>query len=183
MQFDDNPFALDRQGHGTFVCAIIAASPGQRETGIPGNCPLPGLAHRAELYIFHVFTDSQVSMTSWLLDAFNYAISRRLHVINLSFGGPDFLDQQFVDKVRTVLRISPFPTFMFRLVATVYKQLSHPNDVGYANKGFLLFPKDVFSFQFDHLSAASRSADTHDNACGLSVIPEIGLHLEVGCTF
>ncbi len=40
-----------------------------------------------------------MSMTSWFLDAFNYAIARRLHVINLSIGGPDFMDQPFVDKV------------------------------------------------------------------------------------
>lgn len=38
-------------------------------------------------------------MTSWFLDAFNYAIIKRLHVINLSNGGPDFMDQPFVDKV------------------------------------------------------------------------------------
>ncbi|KAF5405447.1 Membrane-bound transcription factor site-1 protease [Paragonimus heterotremus] len=62
-------------------------------------CPVPGIAPQADLYVFRVFTDNQVSYTSWFLDAFNYAISRRLHVINLSVGGPDFLDLPFVDKV------------------------------------------------------------------------------------
>lgn len=47
-----------------------------------------------------VFTDDQVSYTSWFLDAFNYAIACNLDVVNLSIGGPDFLDQPFVDKVR-----------------------------------------------------------------------------------
>jgi hypothetical protein len=42
---------------------------------------------------------SQVSYTSWFLDAFNYAILKRIDVLNLSIGGPDFLDQPFVDKV------------------------------------------------------------------------------------
>ncbi|CAH8646413.1 unnamed protein product [Dicrocoelium dendriticum] len=57
------------------------------------------MAPFADLYIFRVFTDSQISYTSWFLDAFNYAISLKLHVINLSVGGPDFMDQPFVDKV------------------------------------------------------------------------------------
>ena len=43
---------------------------------------------------------AQVSYTSWFLDAFNYAILARMQIINLSIGGPDFLDQPFVDKVR-----------------------------------------------------------------------------------
>jgi subtilisin family serine protease len=49
-----------------------------------------------------VFTDDQVSYTSWFMDAFNYAIQSRLHIINLSIGGPDFLDAPFVDKVLEV---------------------------------------------------------------------------------
>lgn len=46
-----------------------------------------------------VFTDDQVSYTSWFLDAFNYAIASKLTVINLSIGGPDFLDLPFIEKV------------------------------------------------------------------------------------
>ncbi len=45
---------------------------------------------------------SQVSYTSWFLDAFNYAIATKMHVINLSIGGPDHLDKPFVDKVLEV---------------------------------------------------------------------------------
>lgn len=33
------------------------------------------------------------------MDAFNHAILRRVTVLNLSIGGPDFMDQPFVDKV------------------------------------------------------------------------------------
>ncbi|KAK4468020.1 hypothetical protein MN116_008198 [Schistosoma mekongi] len=101
---DDSIEALDRHGHGTFVTGLIAAqnpnfyywNSKQRDDS---NCPPWGFAPQADLFIFRVFTDTQVSYTSWFLDAFNYAISRKLHVINLSIGGPDFLDKPFVDKV------------------------------------------------------------------------------------
>ena len=48
---------------------------------------------------FRVFTNKQVSYTSWFLDAFNYAILKKIDVLNLSIGGPDFMDVPFVDKV------------------------------------------------------------------------------------
>ena len=36
--------------------------------------------------VFRVFTNDQVSYTSWFLDAFNYAIWRGIDVLNLSIG-------------------------------------------------------------------------------------------------
>lgn len=78
----------DSLGHGTFVAGVIASS---------AECL--GFAPDAQLYIFRVFTNNQVSYTSWFLDAFNYAILKKVDVLNLSIGGPDFLDQPFVDKV------------------------------------------------------------------------------------
>ena len=41
-----------------------------------------------------------MSYTSWFLDAFNYAIATNMDVLNLSIGGPDYLDLPFVEKVR-----------------------------------------------------------------------------------
>ncbi|XP_057334911.1 membrane-bound transcription factor site-1 protease [Microplitis mediator] len=79
----------DTLGHGTFVAGVIASS--SREC--------LGLAPDAELHIFRVFTNEQVSYTSWFLDAFNYAILSKITVLNLSIGGPDFMDHPFVDKV------------------------------------------------------------------------------------
>lgn len=78
----------DGLGHGTFVAGVISSQT---------DCK--GFAPDAELYIFRVFTNNQVSYTSWFLDAFNYAIHRKINVLNLSIGGPDFMDHPFVDKV------------------------------------------------------------------------------------
>ena len=78
----------DGLGHGTFVAGVIASS---------AECM--GFAPEADLHIYRVFTDKQVSYTSWFLDAFNYAILKKVNVLNLSIGGPDFMDQPFVDKV------------------------------------------------------------------------------------
>ena len=54
---------------------------------------------------------SQVSYTSWFLDAFNYAIATEMNIVNLSIGGPDYLDLPFVEKVRehtpTPLELKP----------------------------------------------------------------------------
>ena len=60
----------------------------------------PGLAPDVLIHTFKVFTNDQVSFSSWFLDAFNYAIATKMHVVNLSIGGPDYLDRPFVDKVR-----------------------------------------------------------------------------------
>ncbi|UXI19114.1 uncharacterized protein NH340_JMT05057 [Sarcoptes scabiei] len=78
----------DTIGHGTFVAGLIASSQ---------ECL--GFAPDAELYIFKVFTKNQISYTSWFLDAFNYAILKKINVLNLSIGGPDFMDHPFIDKV------------------------------------------------------------------------------------
>lgn len=78
----------DGLGHGTFVAGVIASYK---------DCL--GFAPDADLYIFRVFTNKQVSYTSWFLDAFNYAILKKINILNLSIGGPDFMDQPFVDKV------------------------------------------------------------------------------------
>ncbi|GAB2216326.1 hypothetical protein Droror1_Dr00024098 [Drosera rotundifolia] len=79
----------DNLGHGTFVAVVIA--------GQDSECL--GFAPDAEIYAFRVFTDAQVSYTSWFLGAFNYAIAIFLDVLNLSIGGSDHLGLPFVEKV------------------------------------------------------------------------------------
>lgn len=78
----------DLIGHGTFVAGVIASD---------SECL--GFAPDAEIYSFRVFTEKRVSYTAWFLDAFNFAIQKRINVLNLSIGGPDFLDRPFVEKV------------------------------------------------------------------------------------
>lgn len=78
----------DGLGHGTFVAGVIAS---HREC--------LGFAPDADIFVFRVFTNNQVSYTSWFLDAFNYAILKKINILNLSIGGPDFMDHPFVDKV------------------------------------------------------------------------------------
>lgn len=80
----------DAIGHGTHVTGVI----GGRDQGCPGVAP------DSILHSFRLFSSQQVSYTSWFLDAFNYALFLEVDVVNLSIGGPDFMDQPFVDKIR-----------------------------------------------------------------------------------
>lgn len=107
----------DGVSHGTFVAGVIASSK---------DCL--GLAPDAELHIYRVFTNNQVSYTSWFLDAFNYAILRKIHVLNLSIGGPDFLDHPFVDKV---LELTANKVIMVSAIGNdgpLYGTLNNPGD-------------------------------------------------------
>nr|XP_016940228.2 membrane-bound transcription factor site-1 protease isoform X2 [Drosophila suzukii] len=107
----------DKVSHGTFVAGVIASS---REC--------LGFAPDADLYIFKVFTNSQVSYTSWFLDAFNYAIYRKINILNLSIGGPDFMDSPFVEKV---LELSANNVIMISAAGNdgpLYGTLNNPGD-------------------------------------------------------
>lgn len=107
----------DGVSHGTFVAGVIASSK---------ECL--GVAPDAELHIYRVFTNNQVSYTSWFLDAFNYAILRKIHVLNLSIGGPDFLDHPFVDKV---LELTANKVIMVSAIGNdgpLYGTLNNPGD-------------------------------------------------------
>lgn len=107
----------DGVSHGTFVAGVIASSK---------ECL--GFAPDAELHIYRVFTNNQVSYTSWFLDAFNYAILKKIHVLNLSIGGPDFLDHPFVDKV---LELTANKVIMVSAIGNdgpLYGTLNNPGD-------------------------------------------------------
>lgn len=90
INWTHEPKNADSVGHGTFVAGVIS--------GTDDKCP--GIAPEAELYVFRMFTGEQLSFTSWYLDAFNYALFKKINVLNLSTGGPDFQDIPFVDKVQ-----------------------------------------------------------------------------------
>lgn len=107
----------DGVSHGTFVAGVIASSK---------DCL--GFAPDAELHIYRVFTNNQVSYTSWFLDAFNYAILRKIHVLNLSIGGPDISDHPFVDKV---LELTANKVIMVSAIGNdgpLYGTLNNPGD-------------------------------------------------------
>jgi hypothetical protein len=63
-EWTDENTLLDGLGHGTFVAGVVASKHG----------PCHGFAENAEIHTFRVFTQRQMSFTSWFLDAFNYAI-------------------------------------------------------------------------------------------------------------
>ena len=84
----------DTFGHGTFISSLVG--------GVSPECP--GFAPDSILRIHKVFTNQQVSYTSWFLDAFNHVLWRGdIDVINLSVGGPDFSDRPFGDKVKEIV--------------------------------------------------------------------------------
>ena len=62
-------------------------------------------AHQGTALKVRSISPVQVSYTSWFLDAFNYAIATEMNVVNLSIGGPDYLDEPFVDKACPASRL------------------------------------------------------------------------------
>ena len=89
INWTDDRQLHDGIGHGTFVAGVMCSA----------HAACPGWAPDASLFVFRVFTNDQVSYTSWFLDAFNYAIWRGIDVLNLSIGGPDHGDAPFVEKI------------------------------------------------------------------------------------
>ena len=87
----DEPGLGDGVGHGTFVAGVIASFKG-----------CLGFAPDAELYTYRVFTNDQVSFTSWFLDAFNYAMYRD-GCFEFEHWGPDYMDIPFFEKIREAI--------------------------------------------------------------------------------
>lgn len=130
----------DSLGHGTYVAGLVASSK---------ECF--GFAPDADLHIFRVFTNKQVSYTSWFLDAFNYAIFKRyflppspmcsapwnlnrpfffsrINIINLSIGGPDFMDKPFIEKVWELSANNVLMVSAIGNDGPVYGTLNNPAD-------------------------------------------------------
>lgn len=112
------PTLEDGLGHGSFVAGVIA--------GTSPSCP--GLAPEVEIHTFRVFTNDQVSYTSWFLDAFNYAIATEMDVVNLSIGGPDHLDEPFVEKVGEVTSAGIIMVSAIGNDGPLYGTLNNPAD-------------------------------------------------------
>lgn len=112
------PTLADGLGHGSFVAGVIAGK----------NPKCPGLAPNVSIYTFRVFTNDQVSFTSWFLDAFNYAMATDMDVLNLSIGGPDFMDAPFVDKVMEVTSSGIIMTSAIGNDGPTYGTMNNPAD-------------------------------------------------------
>ena len=108
----------DGLGHGSFVAGVIA--------GNFEECA--GLAPDAQIHTFRVFTTAQNSYTSWFLDGFNYAIASGMHVLNLSIGGPDYLDIPFVDKVHEITAAGIIMISAIGNDGPLYGTLNNPAD-------------------------------------------------------
>lgn len=108
---------VDNLGHGTFVTGVIASQ---------AECR--GFVPDADLYIFRVFNTKQNSFTSWFLDAFNYAITIGINVLNLSIGGPDYLDRPFVEKVNEMTANGIIVISAIGNDGPVYGTLNNPAD-------------------------------------------------------
>jgi len=108
----------DGLGHGSFVAGVIA--------GTGKECR--GIAPDAEIHTFRVFTNDQNSYTSWFLDGFNYAIASGVHVLNLSIGGPDYLDAPFVDKVHEIVAAGIIMISAIGNDGPLYGTLNNPAD-------------------------------------------------------
>ena len=91
--FTTEPTLSDSLGHGSFVAGVIGST----------NRQCLGFAQDVEIHTFRVYTNQQISYTSWFMDAFNYAIISEMEIINVSIGGPDFLDLPFADKTLEVI--------------------------------------------------------------------------------
>ncbi len=104
---------------------------------------------RTKPFFFFFSVSFQVSYTSWFLDAFNYAILKRIDVLNLSIGGPDFMDRPFVDKVWELTANGVIMVSAIGNDGPLYGTLNNPADqmdvigVGGINFEviFFLFPK------------------------------------------
>lgn len=147
----------DGVSHGTFVAGIVASSK---------ECF--GFAPDAQLYIYRVFTNNQVSYTSWFLDAFNYAILKRMHVLNLSIGGPDFMDHPFVDKV---LELTANKVIMISAIGNdgpLYGTLNNPGDQSdVIGVGGMNFEENIAKF-------SSRGMTTWE-------LPQVGIYMFIFC--
>ncbi|XP_002164301.2 membrane-bound transcription factor site-1 protease isoform X1 [Hydra vulgaris] len=163
----------DEVGHGTFVAGVIASD---RECY--------GFAPEADLYIFRVFTNKQVSYTSWFLDAFNYAILKNIDILNLSIGGPDFMDKPFVDKVWELTANNVIMVSAIGNDGPLYGTLNNPADqMDVIGVGGINFDDKIASF-------SSRGMTTHELPYGYGRIkPDIvtygasvtGSSLKGGC--
>ena len=79
-----NPLFMDGSGHGNSVAGLIAARDNGR--GITGINP------QAEIYSIRVLDDENEAPVSRVIQGIYYAINKKVNIINMSFGMPQYSD-------------------------------------------------------------------------------------------
>ena len=85
----DEPKGLDKNGHGTFVAGVLSST----------HDECAGVAPDAELYILKLFTEDDVTYSSWFIDAFNWCMDNQIDIVNLSTASKDTADTPFIEKI------------------------------------------------------------------------------------
>ena len=57
------------------------------------------MAPDAEIYILKLFTDDDVTYSSWFIDAFNFVLDNNIDIVNLSTASKDSRDLPFIEKI------------------------------------------------------------------------------------
>ena len=86
---DEEDYAVDYIGHGTFVAGLIGSL----------NPECPGIAPEAEIYILKLFNDQEITYSAWFLDAFNFVLDNDIDIVNLSTASKDTKDNPFLEKI------------------------------------------------------------------------------------
>ena len=89
VDFTGQDSAIDYNGHGTFVTGILSST----------NEECLGIAPDAEIYILKLFTDENVTYSSWFIDAFNFVLDNNIDIVNLSTATKDSQDVPFMEKI------------------------------------------------------------------------------------
>lgn len=88
-QGDPEKYGVDRNGHGTFVAGVLSST----------NDDCAGMVPDAEIYILKLFTDDDVTYSSWFIDAFNFVLDNNIDIVNLSTASKDSRDFPFIEKI------------------------------------------------------------------------------------
>jgi len=57
------------------------------------------MAPDAEIYILKLFTDNEITYSSWFIDAFNFVLDHDIDIVNLSLATKDTRDTPFIEKI------------------------------------------------------------------------------------
>lgn len=86
--FTDDNNHIDREGHSTAVCGIIASE-------MVGSTGVTGIAPEARLVTGKVLNSNGVGKDEWLANGIRWCVSEGCHIINISAGAPASAEPKF----------------------------------------------------------------------------------------